>query len=208
MTRSASRILLQTAGLEVQYETRRGIVRAVNELDLTLYEGERFGLVGESGSGKTTAILALLRLIEAPGRIAAGEIHMDGVDLLQLSEEEMRQVRLARIAMVPQGAMNSLNPVVRVGDQMRLTILEHERELNRDDADGRVVELLQMVGLSPSVARLYPHELSGGMKQRGVCRHRHLAPPAADPGRRTDECLGRGRPASDHADVALVAGAH
>ncbi len=168
MTRSGSRILLQTAGLEVQYETRRGIVRAVNELDLTLYEGERFGLVGESGSGKTTAILALLRLIEAPGRIAAGEIHMDGVDLLQLSEEEMRQVRLARIAMVPQGAMNSLNPVARVGDQMRLTILEHERELNRDDAESRVVELLQMVGLLPSVAKLYPHELSGGMKQR-VC---------------------------------------
>ena len=162
------RELLEIRGLEVQFETRRGIVRAVNELDLTLYEGERFGLVGESGSGKTTAILGLLRLIEEPGRIAAGEILMEGVDLLQLSEEEMRQVRLARIAMVPQGAMNSLNPVVRIGDQMRLTIREHERGLSRDEADHRIGVLLQDVGLVPAVARLYPHELSGGMKQR-VC---------------------------------------
>jgi peptide/nickel transport system ATP-binding protein len=160
------RILLETRGLEIQFETRRGTARAVNELDLTLYEGERFGLVGESGSGKTTTILGMLRLIEEPGRIAAGEILMDGVDLLQLSDEEMRQVRLARVAMIPQGAMNSLNPVIRIGDQMRWTILEHEPGMTRAQADQRIDELLPMVGLLPSVARLYPHELSGGMKQR------------------------------------------
>ena len=168
MTASANRTLLEIRGLDVQFETRRGIVRAVNQLDLTLYTGERFGLVGESGSGKTTAILGLLRMIEDPGRIAAGEVVLDGVDLLKLSEEEMRQIRLARIAMVPQGAMNSLNPVMRIADQLRLTILEHERELSGDEADRRIAELLQMVGLKSSVARLYPHELSGGMKQR-VC---------------------------------------
>ena len=160
--------LLRIRGLEVQFETRRGIARAVNELDLTLYEGERFGLVGESGSGKTTTILGLLRLIEEPGRIVAGEVLIDGVDLLRLSEEEMRQVRLARISMIPQGAMNSLNPVTRIGEQMRVTILEHDRERSVEEADRHVDELLQMVGLKPVVARLYPHELSGGMKQR-VC---------------------------------------
>ena len=160
--------LLQIRGLEVQFETRRGIARAVNELDLTLYEGERFGLVGESGSGKTTTILGLLRLIEEPGRIVAGEVLIDGVDLLRLSEEEMRKVRLARISMIPQGAMNSLNPVTRIGEQMRVTILEHDRERSVEDADRHVAELLQIVGLKPVVARLYPHELSGGMKQR-VC---------------------------------------
>jgi peptide/nickel transport system ATP-binding protein len=165
---SMRRALLETRGLEIQFDTRRGIARAVNELDLTLYEGERFGLVGESGSGKTTTLLGLLRLIEEPGRIAAGEILLDGVDLLKLSDEAMRRVRLSRIAMVPQGAMNSLNPVIRIGDQMRLTILEHERDVKRDEADDRIRELLEMVGLLPTVARLYPHELSGGMKQR-VC---------------------------------------
>lgn len=162
------RVLLETSGLEIQFETRRGTARAVNDLNLTLYEGERFGLVGESGSGKTTTILGLLRLIEEPGRITSGRILMDGVDLMQLSEEEMRQVRLARIAMVPQGAMNSLNPVVRIGDQMRWTILEHEPETGRQRADERIDELLQTVRLSTSVSQLYPHELSGGMKQR-VC---------------------------------------
>ncbi len=160
------RVLLEIRGLEIQFETRRGTARAVNELDLTLYQGERFGLVGESGSGKTTMILGLLRLIEEPGRIAAGEVLLDDVDLLQLSDEEMRQVRLARIAMIPQGAMNSLNPVVRIGDQMRWTILEHQGETTREQADERIDQLLQMVGLAPAVAKLYPHELSGGMKQR------------------------------------------
>ena len=162
------RVLLETRGLGIQFETRRGTARAVNDLNLTLYEGERFGLVGESGGGKTTTILGLLRLIEEPGRIVSGQVFMDDVDLLRLSDEEMRQVRLARIAMVPQGAMNSLNPVVRIGDQMRWTILEHEPETDRAQADERVDELLQTVGLATSVAKLYPHELSGGMKQR-VC---------------------------------------
>ena len=99
--------LLEIRGLEVEFQTRRGIARAVNCVDLTLYAGERFGLVGESGSGKTTMILALLRMIREPGRISGGQVLLDGVDLLKLSDEEMRKTRLAGLAMVPQGAMNS-----------------------------------------------------------------------------------------------------
>ena len=159
--------LLDISGLEVHFETRRGIARAVNEVDLTLYKGERFGLVGESGSGKTTMILALLRMIKTPGFIAGGKaVFDDGTDLLALNAEEVRQTRLKRVAMVPQGAMNSLNPVIRIGEQMMLTMREHGEEGERDELMARVVGLLEKVGLKPEATSLYPHELSGGMKQR------------------------------------------
>ncbi|MGB0605239.1 MAG: ABC transporter ATP-binding protein, partial [Candidatus Latescibacterota bacterium] len=159
--------LLDISGLEVHFETRRGIARAVNEVDLTLYKGERFGLVGESGSGKTTMILALLRMIKTPGFIAGGKaVFDDGTDLLALNAEQVRQTRLKRVAMVPQGAMNSLNPVIRIGEQMMLTMREHGEEGERDELMARVVGLLEKVGLKPEAASLYPHELSGGMKQR------------------------------------------
>ena len=161
--------LLDISGLEVHFETRRGIVRAVNEVDLTLYKGERFGLAGESGSGKTTMILALLRMIKTPGFIAGGKaVFDDGTDLLTLDGEQVRQTRLKRVAMVPQGAMNSLNPVIRIGDQIVLTMREHGEEGSKELLMQRVKALLQKVGLNPEVTKLYPHELSGGMKQR-VC---------------------------------------
>lgn len=156
--------LLQIEDLQVHFETRRGVARAVNQVDLTLYTGERFGLVGESGSGKTTLILALLRMIKKPGFIAGGKALMEGIDLLQLDPEQVRQTRLARVAMIPQGAMNSLNPVMRVGEQLALAMREH----GQPPAEGRIAELLQQVGLRPEVSQRYPHELSGGMKQR-VC---------------------------------------
>ena len=156
--------LLQIEGLEVHFETRRGVARAVNQVDLTLYTGERFGLVGESGSGKTTLILALLRMIKTPGFIAGGKALMGGADLLQLNPEQVRQTRLAKVAMIPQGAMNSLNPVMRVGEQLALAMREH----GQPPQEGRIAELLQQVGLRPEVSQRYPHELSGGMKQR-VC---------------------------------------
>ena len=172
MSMAAKEVLLAIRGLEVHFETRRGIARAVNEVDLTLYKGERFGLVGESGSGKTTLILALLRMIKTPGLIAGGSATLDdGTDLTQLSREQVRQARLKRVAMVPQGAMNSLNPVMRIGQQLMLTMREHATEqppLPKVAQLERVVELLAKVRLKPEVARLYPHELSGGMKQR-VC---------------------------------------
>jgi len=161
--------LLDISGLEVHFETRRGIVRAVNEVDLTLYKGERFGLAGESGSGKTTMILALLRMIKTPGFIAGGKaVFDDGTDLLTLKGEQVRQTRLKRVAMVPQGAMNSLNPVIRIGEQIILTMREHGEEGSKEQLMQRVKVLLQKVGLNPEVTKLYPHELSGGMKQR-VC---------------------------------------
>ncbi|MDP6019586.1 MAG: ABC transporter ATP-binding protein, partial [Candidatus Latescibacteria bacterium] len=133
-------------------------------------KGERFGLVGESGSGKTTLILALLRMIKTPGFIAAGSATLDdGTDLLKLNREEVRRARLKKVAMVPQGAMNSLNPVMRIGNQLMLTIREHAEEgeiPNKETQLKHVEELLDRVGLKPAVVRLYPHELSGGMKQR------------------------------------------
>ena len=169
MSDNGKEALLDIRGMEVHFETRRGIARAVNEVDLTLYKGERFGLVGESGSGKTTLILALLRMIKTPGFIAGGSATFDdGTDLIQLSQADVRQARLARVAMVPQGAMNSLNPVMRIGDQLILTMREHGLEGEREEWLKSVEELLDKVGLKPEAARLYPHELSGGMKQR-VC---------------------------------------
>ena len=154
--------LLDIRGLEVHFATRRGIARAVTQVDLTLYRGERFGLVGESGSGKTTLILALLRMITTPGFIAAGSATLDdGTDLLKLNREEVRRARLKRVAMVPQGAMNSLNPVMRIGDQLMLTIREHAEEgeiPNKETQLKQVEELLDRVGLTPAVVRLYPHE--------------------------------------------------
>ncbi|MCC7264669.1 MAG: ABC transporter ATP-binding protein [Candidatus Latescibacteria bacterium] len=156
--------MLEIEELQVHFETRRGVARAVNKVDLTLYAGERFGLVGESGSGKTTLILALLRMIKKPGFIAGGKALMEGTDLLQLDQEQVRRTRLAKVAMIPQGAMNSLNPVMRVGEQLALAMREHDQP----PAEGRIAELLQQVGLRPEVSQRYPHELSGGMKQR-VC---------------------------------------
>jgi peptide/nickel transport system ATP-binding protein len=161
--------VLELEDLRVYFETRRGTVKAADGVNLQLLPGERFGLVGESGSGKTTTALAILRMIRPPGHIPGGRIILDGeVDILALSDEEMRKVRLSRIAMIPQGAMNSLNPVIRIKDQMLLTMRAHGAAGNDAQMMPRIEELLDSVGLQPNVAHLYPHELSGGMKQR-VC---------------------------------------
>ena len=127
-------------------------MQAVNGVSFDIREGERFGLVGESGSGKSTIALALLRLIRPPGRIEGGEVLLDGVDLLSLYEEEMRQVRLAEIALVAQGAMNSLNPVLRVREQIRDGLRDHGVQMSSRALDARVAELLHSVGLRRDVA--------------------------------------------------------
>ena len=158
--------VLQVRGLRVHYHTSRGPVRAVERVSFTLRSGERMGLVGESGSGKSTMSLALLRLIKPPGRIESGEILLDGTDLLSLSDEEMRKVRLARISLVTQGTMNSLNPVMRVKEQIVDGIKTHESGLSKKELGIRVEELLKSVGLRREVERAFAHELSGGMKQR------------------------------------------
>jgi len=160
--------MLQVRDLRVHYHTARGPVQAVNGVSFAVGEGERFGLVGESGSGKSTIALALLRLIRPPGRIEGGSITLDGIDLLTLTEEEMRRVRLAGVALVAQGAMNSLNPVLRVKEQIRDALADHGLRLAGSAFDRRVAELLDSVGLRREVAGMFPHELSGGMKQR-VC---------------------------------------
>jgi peptide/nickel transport system ATP-binding protein len=143
-------------------------VKAVDGVSFSLYPGQRFGLIGESGSGKSTIALSLLRLIRPPGKIESGQVLLDGTDLLSIGDEEMRQQRLAEIALVSQGAMNSLNPVARVRSLMQDGFRNHDLDLTQDELDERVSTLLARVGLPPTVADLYPHQLSGGMKQR-VC---------------------------------------
>jgi peptide/nickel transport system ATP-binding protein len=160
--------MLDVRDLHVHYHTSRGAVRAVNGVSFDIRPGERFGLVGESGSGKSTIALALLRLIRPPGRIEAGHVFLEGTDLSLLDDEQMRKVRLSEIALVAQGAMNSLNPVARIRDQIRDGLRDHGVELSNRAFEDRVNELLDSVGLRREVGGMYPHELSGGMKQR-VC---------------------------------------
>jgi peptide/nickel transport system ATP-binding protein len=160
--------ILDVRDLRVAYHTPRGAVKAVDGVSFALEPAERFGLVGESGSGKSTVALALMRLIRPPGKIEGGQAYLDGVNVLELPEEEVRKLRLASIALVAQGAMNSLNPVTRVREQILDALNDHGVKLSKQQADAKVASLLEQVGLRPSVASMYPHELSGGMKQR-VC---------------------------------------
>ncbi|MBA3276139.1 MAG: ABC transporter ATP-binding protein [Chloroflexia bacterium] len=160
--------MLEVRDLTVHYHTSRGPVQAVNAVSFDIRQHERLGLVGESGSGKSTIALALLRLIRPPGRIESGRVVLDGVDLLGLSVDDMRKMRLAGIALVAQGAMNSLNPVARIKAQLGDGLKDHDVHLSARARDERVNELLDSVGLRRDVADMYPHELSGGMKQR-VC---------------------------------------
>jgi peptide/nickel transport system ATP-binding protein len=160
--------ILEVSDLRVEFPTPRGALVAVDRVSLQLAPGERLGLIGESGSGKSTMALAMMRLIKPPGRITGGRVMLDGVDLLSLPEDAMRQRRLADIALVTQGAMNSLNPVLRVRPQIVDALQAHGQRLGQDRARERVAELLRSVNLKPEVADLYPHQLSGGMKQR-VC---------------------------------------
>jgi len=158
--------VLQVQGLSVAFDHPLGLVRAVDDVSFSLAPGERFGLAGESGSGKSTMALAILRMIRPPGRIDGGEVHLDGKRISHLDEDGMRVLRLAGIALVPQGSMNSLNPVIRIGRQIEDAYIDHGLKLSRAETDSRIGVLLQTVGLPAEVARMYPHELSGGMKQR------------------------------------------
>ncbi len=160
--------LLQVKDLRVYYHTEAGPVKAVDGVSLSLGRGARLGLVGESGCGKSTLAMTLLRLIKSPGRIESGQVLLEGLDLVQLPEDKMRQVRLGQISLIPQGAMNSLNPVMRVKDQIMDGMKDHSEKMSQAELETRVYEALDSVELERGVANMYPHELSGGMKQR-VC---------------------------------------
>ena len=161
---------LQVKDLKVYYDTPEGVVKAVDGISFSLAQGKRLALVGESGSGKSTLSMALMRLTRAPGRIAAGNIFLDDVDILDLDVEEMRLARLSKISLVPQGAMNSLNPVLKIKDQILDGLFDHQvfggKKISKDEQYSKVNDLLSAVELIPSVGDMYPHELSGGMKQR------------------------------------------
>ena len=159
--------LLDVRDLHVHYGTDAGPVRAVDGIDLQIAPGEALGLVGESGCGKTTAAKSILRLLPPNGRIAGGRIGLRELDLAALSEEALRRVRWREIAWISQAAMNALDPVYRVGDQLVEAIQTH-RQTSRADALSRAEELFRMVGIDPQRLRSYPFEMSGGMKQRSV----------------------------------------
>ena len=168
--------ILEVQNLSVNYLTDQGaVLRAVEDVSFSLEQGRSLGLVGESGCGKTTAMLGLLRLLPAEGRIVSGEVRYEArsetgpsVDLLRLSEREMRKYRWSKISIVFQGAMNALNPVRRVGDQIAEPIMLHGAATDKRAANKRVGELLELVGITPEMARQYPHQYSGGMRQRAM----------------------------------------
>lgn len=160
--------ILEVRNLELHYFTRKGVVKAVDKLSFDLRKGETLGVVGESGCGKTTMGTALLCMPTPPGRIVGGEILIDGQNILKLSETEVRRrVRWEKISMVFQGAMNCLTPVYTIEKQMKETLQQH-REMPREEARRRMVQYLNLVGLPEHILKRYPHELSGGMKQRIV----------------------------------------
>src|SRR5690242_20779535 len=159
---------LQVHDLSVTYRIQGGAIRAVDSVSFDVAQGERLGIVGESGSGKTTTALALMQMLRAPGRCESGTAVVDGIDLLALPPARMREHRLRTISYIPQGAMNSLNPVHTVEHQMRSAMLDHGVASSSTELLRLCVTALAGVGLGADVLRRYPHELSGGMKQR-VC---------------------------------------
>ena len=155
--------------LSIDYKMTSGATaRAVDEVSFTLRKGETMGLVGESGCGKTTLMLGMLHLLPSTGSIAGGKVIFDGLDISSFDEEEMRDIRWKRISIIFQGAMNALNPVRTVGDQISEAIIQHDLEYPRERLDARVEELLDLVGISRDRKEDYPHQYSGGMRQRAM----------------------------------------
>ena len=164
-----SDILLQIKDLSIVYATEDGVVQALTSANLTLRQGETLGLVGETGAGKTTLARGIMRLIpDPPGKIVSGEILFEEKDLLRLSIKEMRKYRGSQISMIFQDPMTSLNPVMTVGDQIREVIVTHHPEMSRQDARKHAEDMLEMVGITATRYNDYPHQFSGGMKQRVV----------------------------------------
>jgi oligopeptide transport system ATP-binding protein len=160
--------LLEVENLRTHFHTRNGVVRAVDGVSFDIGKGETLGIVGESGSGKSVTCYSLMRLIpQPPGRIEGGSARFGGVDLLQASEEQLRKIRGKRISMIFQDPMTSLNPYLRIEDQLIEPLLIHEK-MKRDEAVKRGIQALEEVGVPDAAKRIrsYPHEFSGGMRQR------------------------------------------
>jgi ABC-type glutathione transport system ATPase component len=149
--------VLRVEGLEVTYYTDLGRAKALDNVGFTLNSGEKLGMVGESGSGKSTLALAMMRMIKPPGRIEGGKVIVGGTDLMSLDDNGMRKARLNKIAYIPQGAMNSLNPVMRIGEQMSDAIRSHVKGESRSSIQDRIAKALRSVDLDPGVSRMYAH---------------------------------------------------
>jgi peptide/nickel transport system ATP-binding protein len=158
--------ILNITGLSIHYPTSTGVVRAVDDINFSMPRGRVVGLVGESGCGKSTLGLSILRLMRPPGEIVSGSIVLDGEDLIEKDESEMRRVRGPRISMVFQDPMTSLNPLIRLDRHFLETIRAHERHVGKKEALARVGKLVEHLGISATRLREFPHELSGGMRQR------------------------------------------
>lgn len=184
--------LLEATDVRIYYKSVHGEYKVVDGVDVTVQRNEIFGLAGESGCGKSTLVEGIMRLVRPPGRIVSGKAmfypqeplnraltstqrngaksrdnFIEGIDLFQVDDDDLRYLRWRYLSYIPQGSMNSLNPVMRIGDQMIDVIVQHS-ELTKSQARDRAIEVLGTVGLSPRVERAYPHELSGGMKQRAI----------------------------------------
>ena len=161
-------LVLEVNNLTMHYSTRRGTVYAVDGVSLSLERGGSLGLVGESGCGKTSIAISLLKLLPENAEIIEGEIRINGTDLVPLSEDEVRAYRWRDISMVFQAAMNSLNPVYTVEDQIIEAMQQHMPHLSEKEMSERVDQLYELVGLDPKIKTEYPHQYSGGMRQRAV----------------------------------------
>ena len=160
--------ILTVENLNMHYETLDGDVAAVKDISFNVKKGESFGLVGESGCGKTSVAMSLVQLQADNAKISSGSIKLDGKELVGLSENELRSVRWNGISIVFQGAMNSWNPVIKIGEQIREAIREHFPENSKSENLNKIYELFDIVGLQHTTIDRYPHELSGGMKQRAM----------------------------------------
>ena len=160
--------ILDVQDLRTYYSTLRGPVKAVDGVGLQVNQGEALGLAGESGCGKTTVALSLMRILPSSGKIMGGKILFKDQDIVTLNEKQMRKIRWKGMSIVFQGAMNALNPLFRLGDQISEAILTHETKVRKKEAMKRTKKLLELVGLEPKRTKDYPHELSGGMRQRGL----------------------------------------
>ncbi len=168
---SATEPLLEVDGLRVEFDTPEGVVKAVNDVSWDLMPGETLGIVGESGSGKSVSVMSLMKLIPTPpGRIAGGQVRFRGRDLLTQSRRQLRRLRGKDISMVFQDPMSSLNPVQTVGHQIAEAMLVHDGKLSDREARRRTIELLEVVGVPQADVRFkqYPHQYSGGMRQRAM----------------------------------------